>query len=225
MRVISLASIKGGVGKTTAALALASDLAMEGATVAVLDADPNGHTARIGAKMVKRLPEGSLTVVGGVTEDSILSEIKKARAAVQYVFVDLPGVSSKLTLLGLARSDLVVIPVQPSEMDAHDALQTLANVRQAAEAAEREIRATFLLSRWPVTIESRAAKETRKRLATRGAGTPILTTPMMDRTALKEMSFNGAPPRLADPEGNAAGNVSAIRMELVRLLTAAKEAV
>jgi chromosome partitioning protein len=78
MPVITLASVKGGVGKTSALLSLAA----------------------------------AFTAIGGITEANILSGIKAARAAAEYVFVDLPGVSSKLTLLGLARSDLVIVPVQ-----------------------------------------------------------------------------------------------------------------
>lgn len=223
MPVIALASVKGGVGKTSALLSLASDLVLSGSRVSVLDADPNGHASRIGAKMAKRLNGSAFSATGGVTEANILATIKQARTEVDYVLVDLPGVSSKLTLLGLARSDLVIIPVQASEMDIHDALQTVENVKQAAEAADRTIAACFLLSRWPVTIESRAAKETRKRLTTKAPDVPVLQTPLMDRTALKEMTFNGAPPRLTDPAGNAAANVSSICQEVLALLGAKVE--
>ncbi len=223
MPVIALASIKGGVGKTSALLSLASDLALSDCSVIVLDADPNGHASRIGAKMAKRLNGATFTAVGGVTEANILSSIKKARSEADYVFVDLPGVSSKLTLLGLARSTLVIVPVQASEMDIHDALQTIESVRQAGEAADKTIAACFLLSRWPVTIESRAAKETRKRLSAKAPDVPVLHTPLMDRTVFKEMTFNGAPPRLIDPDGNAAANVAAIRHEVQALLNAKVE--
>jgi len=223
MPVITLASVKGGVGKTSALLSLASDFALSGSSVTVLDADPNGHAGRIGAKMAKRLDGAAFTAIGGITEANILSGIKAARAAAEYVFVDLPGVSSKLTLLGLARSDLVIVPVQASEMDIHDALQTVENVRQAGEAADKVIMTCFLLSRWPVTIESRAAKETRKRLTAKAPDVPALQTPLMDRTAFKEMTFNGAPPRLVEPGGNAAANIAAIRREVQALLGAGME--
>lgn len=223
MPVITLASVKGGVGKTSALLSLASDLALSGNSVTVLDADPNGHASRIGAKMAKRLNGAAFNAIGGITEANILASIKKARAEADYVLVDLPGVSSKLTLLGLARSTLVIVPVQASEMDIHDALQTVENVKQAGEAADKTIAACFLLSRWPVTIESRAAKETRKRLSAKAPEVPVLHTPLMDRTALKEMTFNGAPPRLLEPNGNAAANIAAIRQEVQALLVAKVE--
>ena len=40
MPVIVFATPKGGAGKTTSALLLASELAARGATVAIIDADP-----------------------------------------------------------------------------------------------------------------------------------------------------------------------------------------
>lgn len=191
----------------------------------ILDADPNGHAHRIGVRMAKRLNSELFSITGGITEANILASIKSAKATADYVFVDLPGVSSKLTLLGLARSDLIVIPVQASEMDIHDALETIENVRQAGEAADRTISSCFLLSRWPVSIESRAAKETRKRLSAKAPDTLVLKTPLMDRTAFKEMTFNGAPPGIGEPDGNAAANVAAIRREVLSLLGANLETV
>ena len=40
MAIISLANAKGGAGKTTAALILATELARQGNRVVILDADP-----------------------------------------------------------------------------------------------------------------------------------------------------------------------------------------
>src|SRR5689334_14906409 len=113
MPVVALASVKGGAGKTSATLALAADMASDGARVEVLDADPNGHASRVGTKVAKRLEAARLYMTGGVTEANILAEIRRAKGTADWVFVDLPGVSSKLTLLGLTRADLVVIPCQP----------------------------------------------------------------------------------------------------------------
>lgn len=218
MAVVTLASIKGGAGKSSTVLALASDLALDGRKVVILDADPNQHAARIGAKITKRIGASWLAVVGGVGENTILAEIRKARADYEFVFVDLPGVSSKLTLLGLTRADLVIIPCQASDMDIFDAVETALQVRQAAEAAERTIPARFLLTRWPVTIESRAAKQTRKKLLAKAPDIPVFGTPFMERTVIKEMTFNGFVPRLVEAEGNAAGNIRALSAELLSVL-------
>lgn len=46
MPVIVFASSKGGVGKTTAAIVLASELARHKTSLTLIDVDPNQHSAK-----------------------------------------------------------------------------------------------------------------------------------------------------------------------------------
>jgi chromosome partitioning protein len=216
MPLIAFASTKGGAGKTSGCLAVAADLALDGHSVEILDADPNQHAARIGAKIGRRIGD-KLRVVGKITEENILNEIKAARQTARWVLLDLPGVSSKLTLLGMSRADLVIVPCQSSEMDITDALVTVRHVKQAGDAVEREIPVRALLTRWPVTVETRVGRETRKRLAK--ARVEILPTPLMERVAIKELTFAGYVPRLTDPGGNAAANISKIAADITEVLS------
>jgi len=68
MPIITFANTKGGAGKTTAVLILATELARRGNRVTVLDADPRGWISRwhsiSGAGAL-------LSVVPGITEDTI----------------------------------------------------------------------------------------------------------------------------------------------------------
>ena len=77
MPTIAFISPKGGVGKTTAALLLASQLA-RGARVSVIDADPN-HPIASWAKGTA-LPD-NLSIVADVDEDNILDRIEEAAAS------------------------------------------------------------------------------------------------------------------------------------------------
>jgi chromosome partitioning protein len=218
--VISLASAKGGCAKTTTALALGLELALDGARVTVLDADPNQHAAEFGATFARTkqaLPEGAgFAVASHITEDSILSEIRTARAGADFVIVDLPGIAAKLTLLGLTRSDLVIVPVQPSKMDARDALRTIKDIEQASETVGWEIPYRVLLARWPVLTETVVARHTRGELAKKSV--PVLATPFMDRTAWKEMVYSGRCPRVVGADSNAAHNLTAITREVLTVL-------
>ena len=74
MPVISFVSPKGGVGKTTATLLLAGELAEAGGTVRLIDADPNLPLVDWG-----QLPgrPDAITVVGCRDENAIIDEIER----------------------------------------------------------------------------------------------------------------------------------------------------
>jgi chromosome partitioning protein len=69
MPTIVFASPKGGVGKSTAAVLLATELASHGGSVTVIDADPNRPLSQWAALPGK--PD-NLTVVATTTEESYL---------------------------------------------------------------------------------------------------------------------------------------------------------
>ncbi len=115
MPTIVFASPKGGAGKSTSAVVLATELAGRGATVAVIDADPNRPLSRWATRPGK--PE-SLTVVAGVTEDTVLDEIDQAARQAAFVVVDLEGTASLMVGYAISRADLVIVPTQGSLLDA-----------------------------------------------------------------------------------------------------------
>jgi chromosome partitioning protein len=109
MPVIVFSSPKGGCGKTTAATLLATELAQKGASVAVIDADPNRNVADW-AKL-PGAPEG-LTVISDVTEETIVDQIEAASAKSAFVIVDLEGTANLLVSYAISFADFVVIPMQ-----------------------------------------------------------------------------------------------------------------
>ncbi|RYG95057.1 MAG: ParA family protein, partial [Alphaproteobacteria bacterium] len=103
MPIIVLANPKGGAGKSTTALVLATTLAAEGATVTVLDCDPNKPIAgwRTGAS------NNPVEVVSDITESTILPRLDALRTQRQFVIVDLEGTASRLASRALSRAQLV----------------------------------------------------------------------------------------------------------------------
>src|SRR6202044_720475 len=92
MPVITMASPKGGVGKSTAAVILATQLAESGASVTIIDADPNKPVSRWPAR-----PPGkpqNLTLIDNVTEQTIIRAIDDAARKSALVIVDLEGTAS-----------------------------------------------------------------------------------------------------------------------------------
>ncbi|MBN9617646.1 MAG: hypothetical protein BGO25_11960 [Acidobacteriales bacterium 59-55] len=88
MPTIVFASPKGGVGKSTATVLLASELAAHGGTVTMIDADPNKPLSQWASLPGK--PE-RLTVIDSATEENIIDEIESAALKTMFVIVDLEG--------------------------------------------------------------------------------------------------------------------------------------
>ena len=75
MPVIVFASPKGGAGKSTSAVILATQLALKGATVTAIDADPNRPVSQWARR--PGCPE-NLTVLADVSEATIIETIEDA---------------------------------------------------------------------------------------------------------------------------------------------------
>lgn len=219
--VIAVASAKGGCGKTTLAILLGTELALDGHRTRILDADVNQHAAAFG-----RLAKiDGFAVAGDITEGNVLPAIKLAEAdGVDVVIVDLPGGTSVLALKAMQRAHLVLIPAQASLPDVKDAVKTVAQVDDAQDLARFPIARAVVWTRVPTGFESRAARHVRQHVES--LGLPIFDAALLERAAYREMHLTGAPPRQADPTGAAAATVSAIAAELLRTLHAqTKEAV
>jgi chromosome partitioning protein len=210
MATISIASAKGGCGKTTLSLLVGAELALDGYKVALLDCDLNQHATAFGGKA--DLP--GLTIVPSIDEANVLAALRKAEAENDVVLLDLPGGSSTLALKSLQRSNFVLIPCQASLPDVRDAMKTVAQVDDAEYLAKTRIARALIWTRVLSGFESRAARHVRESVEGR-EGLPVFRAALMERAAYRELHMTGRVPRQADPDGAAAGNVRAIAGELL----------
>lgn len=224
MPTISFANPKGGAGKTTSALLLATELAGRGAEVVVIDADPERWISQWGA-----LPgrPGGLTVVGDVTEDSIVDRIEAAAEAAQFVIVDLEGTASLMVANAIGMSDLVVIPTQGASMDAKGAAKTLKLIRNQERMARRPIPYGVLFTRTSAAVASRALRNVREQLDR--AGIAVFETPIVERAAYRDIFDYGGGLGELDPGqvsnlDKARDNARAFAGEILARLKAAAQA-
>ncbi|MGO4910248.1 AAA family ATPase [Pseudorhodobacter sp. W20_MBD10_FR17] len=200
MPVIAFANPKGGAGKTTSALLLASELASRGATVSILDADPEKWISQWGA-----LPgrPANVTIVSDVTEDTIVDQVEVAAAEAQFVVIDLEGTASLMVANAIGMSDLVIIPTQGSSMDAKGAAKTIRLIRNQARMARRDIPHAVLLTRTSAAVASRAIRNVREQL--NQAGIPVFETSIVERAAYRDILDYGG--LLADLDRAQVSNV------------------
>lgn len=220
MATISIASDKGGPGKTTTAILVGAELALDGYRVALLDTDLNQQAAAFGSKC--EIP--TLTIVGNVREDNILAELRKAETENEIVIIDLPGGSSTLALKALHRSHLVLVPTQASMADIKAAMRTLAQIDDAADLAQVPIARAIIWTRVFAGFESRGDRHVRETVE-REIDVPRMATKLMERSAYREIHITGRVPRQADPQSAAAINVSALAAEVLAQIAKLKEAV
>jgi chromosome partitioning protein len=218
MATLSIASAKGGCGKTTVAILLGAELALDGYKVALLDCDLNQHASAFGAKAI--LP--GFTVVGNVTDSNVLALLKRAEAEQDVVLIDLPGGSSTLALKALQRSHFVLVPTQTSLPDVRDAMKTVAQIDDAQDLARAPIGRAIIWTRFSPGFESKSARHVRESME--GQGVAILKTVLMERAAFREIHITGQVPRQADPNGGPAANILALTTEVLDQLKQLAEA-
>jgi chromosome partitioning protein len=182
MPIVSFANPKGGAGKTTSALLLASELAARGARVAIIDADPEKWISQWGGLPGK--PD-NIAIIGEVTEDSIVDQIEAAAAEAQFVIVDLEGTASLMVASAIGMSDLVVIPAQGASMDAKGAAKTIRLIKNQERLARRPIQHSVLLTRTSAAVMSRAMKNVREQLDQ--AGIEVFETALVERAAYRDI--------------------------------------
>jgi chromosome partitioning protein len=187
MPTIVFASPKGGVGKSTAAVLLATELAGHGAAVTVIDADPNKPLSQWAGRPGK---PPSLTVIASTSEDTIIDTIERAATETAFVIVDLEGTASMMVGYAMSRADLVIIPAQGSHLDASEAAKAIKLVRAQERAFGKTIRYAVLFTRTsaairPRTLQSIEAEFLKNRI-------PMLNAQLHERDAYRALfSFGG----------------------------------
>lgn len=202
--VLTVASTKGGAGKTTIVMALAGTLAAEGLRVAVVDADPN----RAYASWAEAAYEGAPVTVRAEADEARLAEaIDELTPISDIVLVDTAGFGNRAALLAMAAADAVLVPCTPSRADVEQAAKTLQLVEGAARAARRAIPARVVPSR--VKHATAVAKHAVAELD--AAALPRTAAGIGDRVAFAEMTFSGRVPAAGDAGQEVADLVAELR--------------
>ncbi len=215
-RVVAIATVKGGSGKTTLAMCLAARWLYAGRATAVIDTDPQ-RSARRWAFAGSQLEIMRVDVCPPEDGDALTRQIAALRrVGFERIVIDTPGYRSPALLGALTHADLVVVPVRPSPVDFEVAADTFDLMRGVTAERPGVQPPTVRMVLTQVTPRTVIAGHMRDELI--AAGYPLLTHELSHRVAFAEAPFTGSVPGLIDPRGAAAREVEALGAELDAVL-------
>ena len=168
--VISVASLKGGVGKTTSAIHIAAHLALAGQAVLLADGD--------------RIRTASAWARGGHLPFPVLPMTALARGVAQYdaIVMDTEGGVENGKLLEYAlTSDLIVLPTSPDINGLDGASQTAEVLRGGGTPAGR-------FAALMTMVRPGGMKDLQARKGLRELGVPVLRTGVRISEAFRDAS-------------------------------------
>ncbi|PZU19599.1 MAG: ATPase [Shinella sp.] len=184
MPVIAVANPKGGAGKSTTTLVLATTLASQGASVTVLDCDRNQPIAGWRAGESKN----PVVVDSAIDEESFKEKLDHHRRKSQFVFVDLEGTANRLMSRALFRAHLAIIPIQASPTDAELAAKAIHLIKDEGESFDKVIPYRVLFTRTSPQIKTKIERQIFKQLS--GGEIPQFVNHLNERAAYKSMFFH-----------------------------------
>lgn len=137
MPILTIASSKGGVGKTVLAEILVARLAADGCRIAVLDADPN----RALSGWLADVYEGPspTEVVAEADETRVALAMPSLSTGAEILIIDTAGFASLAASVAMTGADAVLVPVLPGRADLVEAERTVQRAESLARAARREV--------------------------------------------------------------------------------------
>jgi chromosome partitioning protein len=208
-KVVAVASSKGGVGKSSYIMAVASALAKSGLDVGILDNDPNQPVT----EWLSENPVQNITAKSKVSDTDVFETLDKMREMHDIVLADMEGSANLGVAHAIACADLVVVPSQGSSLDHKEAAKTLRLINSQSKMQRREIPYRILFTRTNQAITPRTLRKAYEQLRERKI--PYMKTEFYNLEAFKV--FVGEGRSLYDLTDEEAPNLTGARKVLKQL--------
>jgi chromosome partitioning protein len=206
--VVTVAQQKGGAGKTTLVIQLATALSALGCRVALVDIDPQGSLTgwmRMREHRQREAPELRFSMIGGWR---LSVELDRLKREAELILVDTPPHTETDAKTAIRSADLVLVPCQPSSLDIWASKATV------DQAAKERRRVAMILNRVPP--RGRSIEEARSEIAKLGA--EALGCQLGNRQAFVSSVAVGLGVVESEPRSAAAEEVKALAEDVARRL-------
>jgi len=209
--IVAFLNQKGGVGKSTLSIHMATALALRCSRVLLVDADPQ-HSAL--DWQASRQTDPLLPVIGLPTK-TLHKEVAMHARNYDHIIIDGPPRVNELARAAILASDIVLIPVNPSPYDVWAAAEIVQLISEAAVYKEKLI-AAFIVNR--KIVGTAIGRDVTGALAEYAL--PVLESAVCQRVAFAESAATGSTVLESDPRGVAAQEINALTDELEKLVQA-----
>lgn len=212
--IISVANLKGGTGKSTVALALATTLHRAGHKVLVVDSDTQGTCQQWAARASEGGHDGPPVV--SMDARALARDLPQVTADYSVAVVDTPARLGPSARAAMVAADLVVLPVSPGAADVW-ALQETMEIFEEAQSLRPDLRAVVVFNRADRTTLARVARE-----ALGEMGVPLLEATLASRVAHGEAMLAGQGISGYAPSSKAAAEAEALTAAVLDAMEAAE---
>jgi chromosome partitioning protein len=204
MKTIAIISQKGGAGKTTLAVHLATASASAGHAAAIVDLDPQGTAASWGDRRQADSPE---VVSGQAARLPVLIDAAKANGAALLVLDTAPN-ADQTALRAAQLADLVLVPCRAATFDL-EAIKTTLTLTQIAQ------KPSFVVLN-AVPPRSGIGREAAEGLERQGA--QVAPVMLSQRAAFAHGVIDGRTAQELEPGGKAAEEIDRLYMWLCGIM-------
>jgi chromosome partitioning protein len=192
--IITCASSKGGVGKSTTCACLAGAFAHLGETVHIVDLDANRTVSRWFQDVRTRPRAITVSTPDPQHLTEHLQELARTIAP-DFIMIDVAGVYERALTVAAARAHLTIIPTTLSEADVYEAEKTAAHIDQIFASFGQEAMFRLLLTKVQ-TLQSHGQRHAAREIQRKHL--PLLNCVLGMRAAYEEIGLSGLPPHYAD---------------------------
>ncbi|WP_162421516.1 AAA family ATPase [Rothia koreensis] len=187
MAVITIANVKGGCMKSTSAINLAVELHHRDYRVLLIDADSSVKS--VSRWEQDRQETGQDTIPVLEKTGNLAKQLKALSHDYDAVIVDVPGFDSTEMRTALLASDVVLVPVFPSQFDVDTTTTEMRHVLDQAEEFNPDLKELVILTKvdtHPFGDEASSARE----ILTRHF--PLATTELHERKIYRTTAADGS---------------------------------